>query len=327
VANDGLVDSNVATVSITVSGVNDAPVAADGSLSTDEDAAAAVTLSGSDVDGDALSYAVVDGPSNGSLSGTAPDLTYTPDPGYVGSDVFTFVANDGLVDSNVATVSITVTEVLVDVITWAPSRTGAMRTVNLTQGTSAAAPGLSFGTHAMDRDPVSGLLYYFEWNTTGRRFAVWDPATGSNTTIRTYAPAPGFFATQMGFAPDGTLYTIDATAQLRTIDPATGAITTLGPISGMTNGLYGQMGDLAFASDGTAYVASYDNLYRVDIGTRTATLLHGSMFGSAPQLWLGLAYCDGTLYGSHIDGPTNRSSIYSIDLASGAKTLVHALQT
>ena len=41
-----------------------------------------------------------------------PVLTYTPDPNYLGTDSFTFIANDGEDDSNVATVSITVTEII-----------------------------------------------------------------------------------------------------------------------------------------------------------------------------------------------------------------------
>ena len=48
---------------------------------------------------------------NGSLSGSAPDLTYTPEANYNGSDSFTFKASDGTADSNTATVSITVTAV------------------------------------------------------------------------------------------------------------------------------------------------------------------------------------------------------------------------
>ena len=52
--NDGTVDSNVATVSITVSAVNDAPVADDQSVTTAEDTAKAITLAGTDVDGDTL---------------------------------------------------------------------------------------------------------------------------------------------------------------------------------------------------------------------------------------------------------------------------------
>jgi hypothetical protein len=54
---------------------------------------------------------VVTQPTNGSLSGTAPNLTYTPNANYNGPDSFTFKANDGTEDSNTATVSITVTAV------------------------------------------------------------------------------------------------------------------------------------------------------------------------------------------------------------------------
>jgi len=107
-ANDGTDDSNTATVSVTVTNVNVPPVSDDVAVSTLENTPVPVTLVASDADGDALSYVVVSGPANGSLSGTAPDLTYTPDAGYVGGDSFTYKANDGTDDSNVATVSITV---------------------------------------------------------------------------------------------------------------------------------------------------------------------------------------------------------------------------
>ena len=106
--NDGTVGSNIATVSITITAVNDAPVANPQSVTTDEDTAKAITLTGSDVDGDDLVFIIVADPSYGTLSGTAPDLTYTPDPGFNGPDSFTFKINDGDLDSNVATVTITV---------------------------------------------------------------------------------------------------------------------------------------------------------------------------------------------------------------------------
>ena len=109
--NDGTVDSNVATVSITVNAVNDTPVANAQSVSTPEDTAVAITLVGSDVEGSSLTYSVVTSPANGILTGTLPNLTYTPAANYNGSDSFTFKVNDGTVDSNVATVSITVTAV------------------------------------------------------------------------------------------------------------------------------------------------------------------------------------------------------------------------
>ena len=109
--NDGTTDSNVATVSITVTPVNDTPVASNQSITTAEDAATAITLVGSDSDGNALTYVIVSGPANGTLSGTGANVTYTPTANYNGVDNFTFKVNDGTTDSNIATVSITVTAV------------------------------------------------------------------------------------------------------------------------------------------------------------------------------------------------------------------------
>ncbi len=111
VANDGTVESLVATVSLTITSVNDAPVADALAVAADQDTAVGITVTASDVDFDPLNFTVIAGPGNGVLSGTAPNLIYTPNGGYTGADSFTFVANDGTVNSNVATVSITVTAV------------------------------------------------------------------------------------------------------------------------------------------------------------------------------------------------------------------------
>src|SRR5204863_5383639 len=110
-ANDGSLDSNVATVTITVASVNDAPVASAETVATDEDTAKVITLAATDVEGSALTYTIVTGPAHGALSGTGPTVTYTPAANYNGPDSFTFKANDGTVDSNVATVTITVASV------------------------------------------------------------------------------------------------------------------------------------------------------------------------------------------------------------------------
>ena len=61
-----------------------------------------------DSDGDALTFSVVTPPLHGTLSGTAPNFTYTPAAGYAGSDSFTFKVNDGKVNSSPAQVSITI---------------------------------------------------------------------------------------------------------------------------------------------------------------------------------------------------------------------------
>src|SRR5207245_623958 len=110
-ANDGIVDSNAATVTITIAAVNDAPVASNQAVATDEDTARAITLSASDVEGSSLTYTIVAPPAHGTLSGSGPNVTYTPAANYNGLDSFTFKANDGELDSNTATVTITVAAV------------------------------------------------------------------------------------------------------------------------------------------------------------------------------------------------------------------------
>jgi hypothetical protein len=102
-------ETSSATVSMTVNPVNDPPTADDQSVSTPENTALAITLTGDDVDGDTLSFAIGTGPTHGGLTGTPPDVTYTPDTDYTGPDSFTFTTSDGALSSPDATVSITVT--------------------------------------------------------------------------------------------------------------------------------------------------------------------------------------------------------------------------
>ncbi|PYS81807.1 MAG: hypothetical protein DMF67_15390 [Acidobacteria bacterium] len=113
-ASTAALDSDEADVNITVGAVNDPPVAIPQSVATDEDTPLPVTLTGTDVDSTTLTFQIVAGPSHGSLSGTAPNVTYTPAANYNGPDSFTFQINDGSASnnlSNVAQVSITVNPV------------------------------------------------------------------------------------------------------------------------------------------------------------------------------------------------------------------------
>jgi hypothetical protein len=87
---------------------NQAPQAFDENVAAKEDTSAYVTLDATDPDGNALAYVIVQTPANGSLSGSAPNLTYTPNPNFNGTDSFTFKVNDGTADSNAAIVSIMV---------------------------------------------------------------------------------------------------------------------------------------------------------------------------------------------------------------------------
>lgn len=107
---DGTSTSTAATVEIMVTPLNDAPVALPGSVSALKDRSVAVPISASDAEGDPLEYTIVSGPAHGVLSGTAPNLTYTPASGYLGADSFAFSASDGSLTSGAATIAIEVTQ-------------------------------------------------------------------------------------------------------------------------------------------------------------------------------------------------------------------------
>jgi RHS repeat-associated protein len=105
--NNGITDSLPATVSLTVTQVYYPPTAFPQSLTNFEDAALPVTLTGYDPQGYALTFSVLTQPAHGTLSGTAPNLTYRPATNYFGNDSFTFRVGDGVSNSLSATISIT----------------------------------------------------------------------------------------------------------------------------------------------------------------------------------------------------------------------------
>ncbi|WP_016710209.1 Ig-like domain-containing protein, partial [Pseudoalteromonas haloplanktis] len=122
VANDGQLDSVSAVVSLVITAVNDAPIVSAQSASVDEDTAVVINLLGSDIEGDSLTYTIVDLPVNGVATISGDQLTYQGNANYFGEDQFSYIANDGLLDSAPNTVSITVNSINdVPVITGVPS--------------------------------------------------------------------------------------------------------------------------------------------------------------------------------------------------------------
>ncbi len=120
VVSDGLLTSTAAVVDIAVQAVNDAPVANPLSVTTLQGHAVAITLTGSDVEGAGLTYRLLAGPSHGTLSGTAPHLVYRPAAGYNGPDSFSFLVNDGELDSAPAMVGIQVRTVFYLMVVFKP---------------------------------------------------------------------------------------------------------------------------------------------------------------------------------------------------------------
>ena len=96
-------------------------------------------LAGSDYENAPLTYAVVTLPAHGALTGVPPNVTYTAVAGYSGADSFSFKANDGALDSDPATVSLTVQ--LAPAITSANVATFITGQANSFTVTATAAPG------------------------------------------------------------------------------------------------------------------------------------------------------------------------------------------
>ena len=93
---------------IAITDINDAPISIDQSVTTNEDTLYIDTLTSTDQDNDPLTYIIIDQPLNGTVVLNNDQIEYTPSLNYYGVDSFTFKANDGLLDSNVANISIDV---------------------------------------------------------------------------------------------------------------------------------------------------------------------------------------------------------------------------
>ena len=178
-ASDGTLGSNPATVHINVGAVNNAPVCTAASLTTAEDTAGEVAPACTDADGDTLSYSIVAQPSHGVAAVVAGMLRYTPSANYNGADSFTYKANDGTLDSNVAAVSVTVTPVN-DAPVLAAIGDKAVNELVL----------LSFSAQATDAD---GDVLTFTLDSGAPAGASIQPASGLFTWTPTEAQGPGSY--------------------------------------------------------------------------------------------------------------------------------------
>ena len=174
-ASDGTLASNVATITVAITPVNDPPVAASGVASTTAGTPVSGALVATDIDSAALTYSVV---TNGALgvatvtnAGTGP-YAYTPNAGASGTDTFTFRASDGADDSNVATITVSIAANRAPV--------ASNRTVTASEDRSVAG---RLSASDLDGDPLT-----FTVVSNGARGTA--TITNASTGRFSYVPAP-----------------------------------------------------------------------------------------------------------------------------------------
>ena len=179
-AVSGFTESAPASVTLTVLPVNDPPAAIAQVLRTPEDTDLPVVLTGTDVEGDPLNYEVTVTPAHGTLSGTAPNLVYTPAADYFGPDSFSFIAKDATLSSTPEQIILTVLPV-----NDAPTVIEPLPTVLQTR------PGLTFAVPLTPRfrdvETASDLLAFSLQAESGETFFASNLQGGTLTLTGTTA--------------------------------------------------------------------------------------------------------------------------------------------
>ena len=180
--DDNQLNSATATVTVTVSPVspdNHPPVATPFSLTCENPGQVQVTATGTDVDGDVLTFAIASQPAHGSVSlfadSLGTEMVYYPEDGYIGPDSFTYTANDGVLTSDPATVTIDVT----------PPRPNDVPTSVPPKVTTAQDTPVTFTVPATDLDGDQIFFEYFQ-------DAVHGTVSNSGDDQFTYTPDLGY---------------------------------------------------------------------------------------------------------------------------------------
>ena len=202
-ASDGVDESSLQTVSITVTPPpNDPPACSDVSRRLAPDAAATIQLACTDPDGDPVTLEPVAGPAHGTLGAIdqgTDQVVYTPEPGYTGTDSFTYRATDGTLAGPAATVSI--------VVTGAPTCEDVARTTEV-----GAAISVPLTCTDPDGDPLTLSI-------------VGSPSKGTLDSMSggavTYTPDAGEFGSDSFTyrASDGTAQSAPATVSITITRP------------------------------------------------------------------------------------------------------------
>jgi len=268
-ANDGGLDSNVATVSITVNNVNDAPTATADTYSTNEDTPLSVSAAGvlgndADIDtGAVLTAVLISGPAHGTLTlNPNGSFVYTPTANYSGPDGFVYRASDGTAQSANTAVTLNVISVP-DAPTATNDGTGGTFTINEDGSLTVPAPGVLGNDVDPDGDPLTATL-------------VTGPAHGTLTLNPNgsfvYTPAANYAG------PDSFTYTVsDGTSSSAPATVSLNVTAVNDPPTAVAN-------SYAVGEDHTLTVPAVSGLLAndsdVDDGALTALLVTGPAHGT-----------------------------------------------
>lgn len=152
IANDGELDSATATYNLTVTPVNDAPMAQDVFAQTEGGDSVAVTLEGEDIDSEILEYRLLEEPGHGQFTGEAPELVYTPDSRFEGLEVLTYEVSDGELQAT-ATITINVIQPNLPPVITSPPVVTTPEKADYSYPVAAEDPNEDELTHTLDRGP------------------------------------------------------------------------------------------------------------------------------------------------------------------------------
>ncbi|MDZ7286331.1 MAG: DNRLRE domain-containing protein [candidate division KSB1 bacterium] len=221
--------SNAATVSITVNPGNAAPVANNDSASTTAGTAVTINVLANDSDSDGTldpaSVTITTAAANGttSVNSSSGAVTYTPNPGFAGSDSFAYTVRDNAgATSNAATVSITVSNSTISSLTFTPIADAY---------TSAENPDNNYGSEAGLRFRYSNLTFisYLKFEVAGITGSVQSAklrvyvTTGSNDNATVYSASNYYVGTTTPWTESGLTW--------NNADRNGGALATQGPLS------------------------------------------------------------------------------------------------
>ena len=216
---------------------NTSPSAGDIQITAREDKAHGILLDASDAEHNELKFLIAEPPSHGIITGVAPDIVYRPEENFFGEDSFEFLANDGLADSNTATVRIIVT----------PVNDAPVADAGPYQAVQEGTAGTLDGSDSYDPDDeVENLT--FQWTqTSGPPAVLSDPGQAvAGFTMPAQGPDAEFLAFKLMVKDPGGLESDDSCIVSAgenippyppiNLSPANHAVFATGPVTLITGG-------------------------------------------------------------------------------------------